>query len=66
MDSKVRKFDVYEVRTHDGLELVATRRVSNPVPPIGSLRMLGRISGAATEADAVRIARKIYDAELFL
>ena len=54
-------FDVYEVQTSDGAELIATRHVPDLVPPLGVTRELGIVFGVTCEADAVRIARQVEE-----
>ncbi len=54
-------FDVYEVQTSEGPEFIATKHVSDPVPPLGVTRQLGLVLGVKCEADAVRIARQVEE-----
>ena len=52
-------FNVYEIETSAGPELVASRDVADPIPPLGVIRELGHVHGVSTEADAVRVARQV-------
>ncbi len=54
-------FDVYEVQTSNGPQLIATEHVPDPVPPLGVTRQLGLVLGAKCEADAVRIAQQVEE-----
>lgn len=54
-------FNVYEIETPAGPELVATRHVTAPIPPLGVIRELGHVHGVSTEADAVRVARQVEE-----
>lgn len=54
-------FNVYEIKTPAGPELVATRHVADLIPPLGVIRELGHVYGVSTEADAVRVARQVEE-----
>lgn len=54
-------FNVYEIKTPTGTELVATRHVADPIPPFGVIRELGHVDGVSTEADAVRVAQQVEE-----
>lgn len=54
-------FDVYEVKTKDGSDFIATKHVTDPIPPLGVTRELGLVLGVTCEADAVRIARQVEE-----
>ena len=51
-------FVVYEIRTPTGLNLIASREVRDQIPPPGATREVGRVLGASSEAQAVRVAEQ--------